>query len=128
LVEQPGAEILQLPRRIRKCLLETITPDKNMPDHLSFEGLKRTFALGIQRGGIRHGIRPSLGDGIAEELEDIVVPQPPGPMGSAVFDLAKDTQMQPATADQRHKPYHGTLPQVLIGSNDLNGMKINGLI
>jgi len=99
LVEQPGAEILQPPGRIRKGLLEPITPDKDMPDHLPFIRLERAFALGIQRGGIGYGIGRSLGDGIPKELEDIIVPYAPGPVGSAVFDLRANTQTQPATAD-----------------------------
>ena len=91
-----------------------------MPDDLPLVWLERAFTLRVEGGGYGDGIGPPLGDGIAKEFKNVVVPQPPVVVYySSVFPLsplAIGTQMQPTTADHRHKPYNSPLSQALIGS------------
>ena len=120
-VEQLGAKVFEAFGGVGKGLFETITPDKDMPDNLALIGLEGAFTLCIEGSGYVDGIGTSLGNGISKELKDIVVPKSPV-VYSAVLSLsplAIRTQMQPTTADHRHKPYNSPLSQSLIGSNSL---------
>lgn len=135
MVQQFRSEILQPFGSIRKGLLETISPDEYMTNHLPFIGLKRAFRLRIQSCRQGSGIRLSFGDSIPEELENVIFLQPfksvvdtipmmndaiPAmddaiPASGAILYLPESTAIEPTEADHRRKSYRKSLPQALYG-------------
>jgi hypothetical protein len=79
IVKDLRPKVFEPPGRVGKGLFEPVTTDIDMPDDLSIVGVKRRFALGIQRFQRIEVLRRvgfALDDGIPEELKDIV-PVPP---------------------------------------------------
>ena len=109
--------------RIRKSLLESITPDINMPDDLPFIRLEWAFTFSVQSGHLGSRIRPPLGNRIEEKLENIIVLQSLEAC-AAVFRLTESTDMQTTAGNNRYTPYYNILRQALMGSNSLNVMII----
>jgi hypothetical protein len=121
LVQHFRAHILQPLRRIRKRLLKAIAPDIDIPDNLPLIGLKRTLRLGIDgrhQVDVGHRVRPSLGDGIPEKKEDIIVFPPLEPVARTIL-LPIAGKAAPAAAKERDKPYHANFPQA-----DERGIKL----
>ena len=108
---------------IRESLLESISPQINMPDDLPFIRLERTFTLGVQSGHNSGRIGPPLGNRIEEKLENIIV-LPSLEACAAVFCLTESAKMQATAGNNRYTPYYNILRQALMGSNSLNVMII----
>jgi hypothetical protein len=100
--------------RIRKSLLESITPDINMPDDLSFIRLEWAFTFGVQSGHLGSRVGASLGNRIEEKLENIIVLQSLE-AAATVFRLTESTEMQATACNNRYTPYYNILRQALMG-------------
>jgi hypothetical protein len=91
-----------------------------MPDDLPVIDLKRTLGLGVDGRhhiDIGHRIRPALGDGISEELKDIVVLPSVEPVMGGVPDLLTHHRILYLVLDivrqlTRVRGMHRTIPRL----------------
>ena len=85
-----------------------------MADDLSLIRFEGGFAFRIERDRHSRRIGLPLGDGIAEELENIVL-LPPVKTACAVLGLTRSIKMQAAAADNYQGSYPTIPPQALLG-------------
>ena len=109
-VEEIGPEVLEPLGRIGKGLFEPVAAEIDMADDLSLIRFEGRFTFCIERDC--HGCRIwfPLGDGIAEELENIVL-LPPLKTACAVLGLTRSIEMQEAAADNCQGSYPNIPPQ-----------------
>jgi hypothetical protein len=85
-----------------------------MPDDPAFIGLKRGFTFCIQCGRDRRRIGPAFCNGIAEELENIVVVAPSLESACGILNLSCSIEMQAAAAEDDQGSYQDMLHQALM--------------
>jgi hypothetical protein len=84
-----------------------------MTDDLSLIRLEGAFTFRIERNCRGRRIGPALGDGIAEELENIVI-LPSLKTTGAILGLTKRAEMQATAADDCQGPYQNISHQALV--------------
>src|ERR1700731_476711 len=95
---------------VGKRLFESISPQIDMPDDFALVGFEGCFTFCIEGGCYGCRIGPALGDGVAKELEDIVV-LPPLESAGGILDLTCRIQMQGAAAENGQGSYQDLLHQ-----------------
>jgi hypothetical protein len=127
-VEQLRTEIFEALGGIGKGLFESIAAEENVADNLAFVGFKRGFGLRIEGGGYGRRIGAAFCDGVAEELEDIVVlpSLDPGQAvpaldvgGCAVLCLTVRIQLNAAAAEHCQEPYQNIPHQAFMNQTVL---------
>lgn len=132
-VEDLGTEVFEAFGGVGKGLFESIAAQENMADDLAFVGFKRGFGLCIEGGGDGRRIGDAFCDGVAKELEDIVVLPalqagqavlPEGMEGvfflgsySAVDRLSRAMQAEADAAKQGQHPDENIPHQALVGQS-----------
>jgi hypothetical protein len=117
-VEKVGPEVLEPFGGVGECLFKSVATDIDMADDPAVIRLEGGFTFYIE--GCRRGCRigAAFGDGISEELEDIVV-LPTFETAGAILDLTERIEMQATAADDCQGPYQNIPHQALVGERVL---------